>query len=180
MTLPLRAPGPLAFVDELAAQATAQAAATPEQPAAPLLHLIAFQLDREEYGVPVASVREVSRVGEITRVPQAPEHIRGVMNLRGRILPVLELRTRLGHPPLASPGPKARVVVTEVHGRVLGLLVDAVAQVLKVPSDRVVPPPDDARSVEADYLTGVAQLDGRLIILLDLERMLQPGPVSHA
>ena len=176
MTLPLRAPGPLAFVDELAAQA----APASEQAAVPLLHLIAFQLDREEYGVPVASVREVSRVGEITRVPQAPEHIRGVMNLRGRILPVFELRTRLGHSPLVAPGPRARVVVAEVHGRVLGLLVDAVAQVLKVPADRVVPPPDDARSAAADYLTGVAQLDGRLLILLDLERMLQPGPVPHA
>ena len=176
MSLPLRAPGPLAFVDELAAQN----AATPEPATAPLLHLIAFQLEREEYGVPVASVREVSRVAEITRVPQAPEHIRGVMNLRGRILPVLELRTRLGHPPLTAPGPKARVVVAEIHGRVLGLLVDAVAQVLKIPSDRVVPPPDDARSAAADYLTGVAQLDGRLIILLDLERMLQPGPAPHA
>jgi purine-binding chemotaxis protein CheW len=176
MTAPLRAPGPLAFVDELAAHS----AAATEQPTAPLLHLIAFQLGREEYGVPVASVREVSRVGEITRVPQAPEHIRGVMNLRGRILPVFELRTRLGHPPLVAPGPKARVVVAEVHGRVLGLLVDAVAQVLKVPSDRVVPPPDDARSAAADYLTGVAQVDGRLIVLLDLERMLQPGPVPLA
>ena len=176
MALPLRAPGPLAFVDELAAQN----APAGEQAAAPLLHLIAFQLDREEYGVPVACVREVSRVGEITRVPQAPDHIRGVMNLRGRILPVLELRTRVGHPPLTTPGSQARVVVAEIHGRVLGLLVDSVAQVLKVPSDRVVPPPDDARSVAADYLTGVAQLDGRLIILLDLERMLQPGPVPHA
>jgi purine-binding chemotaxis protein CheW len=163
-------------VDELAAQN----ASAPEPATAPLLHLIAFQLEREEYGVPVASVREVSRVGEITRVPQAPEHIRGVMNLRGRILPVLELRTRLGHPPLQSPGPRARVVVAEIHGRVLGLLVDSVAQVLKVPADRVVPPPDDARSAAADYLTGVAQLDRRLIILLDLERMLQPGPVPHA
>lgn len=174
--LPLRPTGPLAFADELAARD----APAPEQAAVPLLHLIAFQLEREEYGVPVASVREVSRVGEITRVPQAPEHIRGVMNLRGRILPVLELRTRLGHPPLLAPGPRARVVVAEIHGRVLGLLVDAVAQVLKVPSDRVVPPPDDARSAAADYLTGVAQLDDRLIILLDLERMLQPGPVPHA
>ncbi len=176
MTAPLRAAGPLAFVDELAAHS----AATTEQPTAPLLHLIAFQLGREEYGVPVACVREVSRVGEITRVPQAPEHIRGVMNLRGRILPVFELRTRLGHPPMVSPGPKARVVVAEVHCRVLGLLVDAVAQVLKVPSDRVVPPPDDARSAAADYLTGVAQVDSRLIVLLDLERMLQPGPVPLA
>jgi purine-binding chemotaxis protein CheW len=178
MSLPLRTPagqGPLAFADEL----SAQAAAAPDQPAAPLLHLIAFQLDREEYGVAVSSVREVSRVTDITRVPHAPEHIRGVMNLRGRILPVLELRTRVGHPPLV-PGPKARVVVAEVHGRVIGLLVDAVAQVLKVPSDRVVPPPDDARAAAADYLTGVAQLDQRLIILLDLERMLQPGPVPHA
>jgi purine-binding chemotaxis protein CheW len=176
MSAPVRITSPLAFVDELATQS----ADATEPVAAPLLHLIAFQLDGEEYGVPVASVREVSRVGEITRVPQAPEHIRGVMNLRGRILPVLELRTRLGHPPLGAPGPKARVVVAEVHGRVLGLLVDAVAQVLKIPSDRVVPPPDDARSVEAHYLTGVAELDGRLIILLDLERMLQPGPVPHA
>ena len=178
MSLPLRmgADGPLAFADQLAREASV----VPEQPVAPLLHLIAFQLDREEYGVAVSSVREVSRVSDITRVPQAPDHIRGVMNLRGRILPVLELRTRLGHPPLAHPGPKARVVVAEVHGRAIGLLVDAVAQVLKVPSDRVVPPPDDARTVEADYLTGVAELDCRLIILLDLERMLQPGPVPHA
>jgi purine-binding chemotaxis protein CheW len=168
--------GPLAFADQLARETSA----VPEQPVAPLLHLIAFQLDREEYGVAVSSVREVSRVSDITRVPQAPDHIRGVMNLRGRILPVLELRTRLGHPPLEHPGPKARVVVADVHGRAIGLLVDAVAQVLKVPSDRVVPPPDDARTVEADYLTGVAELDGRLIILLDLERMLQPGPAPHA
>ena len=175
MTAPLRAAqGPLAFADQLARDA----AAVPEQPVAPLLHLIAFQLGREEYGV--SSVREVSRVSDITRVPQAPEHIRGVMNLRGRILPVLELRTRLGHPPLLEPGPKARVVLAEVHGRVIGLLVDAVAQVLKVPSDRVVPPPDDARAAEADYVTGVAEYDGRLIILLDLERMLQPGSVPYA
>ena len=62
----------------------------------------------------------------------------------------------------------------------IGLLVDAVAQVLKVPSDRVVPPPDDARAAEADYVTGVAEYDGRLIILLDLERMLQPGSVPYA
>lgn len=176
MALPLRAPGPLAFVDELAGRMTT----APDAPATPLLHLIAFVLHREEYGIPVASVREVSRVSEITRVPQAPEHIRGVMNLRGRILPLLELRTRLGLPLLDAPGPKARVVVAEVHGRVLGLLVDAVAQVLKVPSDLVVPPPDDARSAEADYLTGVAQLDGRLIILLDLERLLLPRSVPHA
>ena len=177
MTAPLRAAqGPLAFADQLARDA----AAVPEQPVAPLLHLIAFQLGREEYGVAVSSVREVSRVSDITRVPQAPEHIRGVMNLRGRILPVLELRTRLGHPPLLEPGPKARVVLAEVHGRVIGLLVDAVAQVLKVPSDRVVPPPDDARAAEADYVTGVAEYDGRLIILLDLERMLQPGSVPYA
>ncbi|HEU5169657.1 MAG TPA: chemotaxis protein CheW [Gemmatimonadales bacterium] len=179
MTAPARADlaraGALAFADALAAQAQAEpAAAAPD----PQLHLIAFRLDREEYGVPVATVREVSRVGDITRVPQAPAHIRGVTNLRGRILPVYEIRTRLGLEPLA-PGPKARVVVAEVHGRVLGLLVDAVAQVLKVPADCVVAPPEETRSAQADYVTGVAQLDGRLIILLDLERMLQPGSVPQ-
>jgi len=137
------------------------------------LHLVTFVLDREEYGIPVVQVREVIRVGEITRVPQAPAHVRGVTNLRGRILPVVEIRTRLGLEP-GVVSPRSRIVVVEVHDRVIGLLVDAVLQVAKVPLDTVAPPPDEVLSPQADYISGVARWSSRLIILLELEKALLP------
>ena len=104
------------------------------------LHLLTFALDREEYGIPVTQVREVIRVNDITRVPQVPAHVRGVTNLRGRILAVVEIRTRLGLAE-AVVTPSSRVVVVDVRGRTLGLLVDRVSQVTKVPADSVTPPP---------------------------------------
>jgi purine-binding chemotaxis protein CheW len=156
-------PSVFEFADRVSAQ---EAAATAPAPVG-MLHLITFRLDGEEFGLPVETVREVIRVGDITRVPQAPPHIRGVTNLRGRILPVVEIRTRLGLAPLV-PRSTARVIVTEVRGRVLGLLVDSVAQVQKLPADRLVAAPDEVTSAHTTYLTGVVHLDGRLIILLDL------------
>ena len=135
------------------------------------LHLVTFALGREEYGIPVGQVREVIRVGEITRVPQAPAHVRGVTNLRGRILPVVELRGRLGLEP-AVPTARSRIVVVEVAGRVLGLLVDAVLQVTKVPLESVAPPPEEVLSSDSDYLSGVARWNDRLIILLELDKAL--------
>jgi purine-binding chemotaxis protein CheW len=163
-------PSLLAFADQVAADAAAAAPAPP----ATQLHLITFRLDDEEFGLPVAAVREVIRVGDITRVPQAPEHIRGITNLRGRILPVVEIRTRLGLAPL-EPGPSARIVVADVQERMFGLLVDAVAQVQKIPGGAVVAAPDEVRSADGDYVTGVAHVGDRRIILLDLERALAPS-----
>jgi purine-binding chemotaxis protein CheW len=133
--------------------------------------LVTFFLGREEYGAPIAWVREVVRVGEVTRVPQAPPHLRGVTNLRGRVLPVVELRTRLGLE-AATLTPRSRIVVVEVRGRILGLLVDVVSQVMRVPVTAVTAAPDEVLSAQTDYNTGVAQLGSRLIILLDLERAL--------
>jgi purine-binding chemotaxis protein CheW len=156
----------LRFADELGAAGPAEVAAP-----VPELHLVTFLLDREGYGVPVQRVREVIRVGEITRVPQAPEHVRGVTNLRGRILPVVELRTRLGLAP-AVVTPKSRIVVTEAHGRILGLLVDAVLQVTRIPADTVQPPPEDILTAQADWLAGVARRPDRLLILLELDAVL--------
>src|SRR5687768_6184818 len=138
---------------------------------APMLHLLTFVLDREEFGIPVTQVREVIRVDGITRVPQVPAHVRGVANLRGRILAVVEIRTRLGLTP-AVITPASRIVVVEVMGRVLGLLVDRVSQVTKVPVDSVVPPPDEVVTAETDFLTGVARWNSRLIMLLDLDKVL--------
>ena len=158
----------LRFADELGAS-TAAAAPAP----VPELHLVTFQLEREVYGVPVDRVREVIRVGEITRVPQAPAHVRGVTNLRGRILPVVEVRTRLGLDPAALT-PRSRIVVAEAKGRVLGVLVDAVLQVTRIPADTVQPAPEDVMTPQADWLAGVARRSNGLLILLDLDKVLLP------
>jgi len=157
----------LRFADEVH-RITAAPAATA---GAPQLHLVTFALGAEEYGIRVNQVREVIRVGEITRVPQAPAHVRGVTNLRGRILPVVEIRTRLGLDP-AVVTPRSRVVVVEAHERVLGLLVDAVLQVAKLPGETVAPAPEEVLSPQTDYITGVARWGSRLIILLELEKAL--------
>lgn len=158
----------LDFADAVAVTDAPEAAA----PAAPPLHLVTFVLDREEFGIPIGRVREVLRVGDITRVPEAPPHIRGVTSVRGRILPVVEVRTRLGLAPLGETGMRARIIVVEAHGRVLGLLVDAVNQVVNVPAAAVLAPPGEVLSAQTDYVTGIGRLDSRLIILLDLDRAL--------
>src|SRR4029453_13642723 len=106
---------------------------------------VIFGLAREEFGIPIARAREIVRVPEITRVPQAPPHIRGVMNLRGRILPVVEIRPRFGLE-RAELTPRSRVVVVEAHGRIAGILVDVVSQVVKIGESAIVPPPDEVFS----------------------------------
>jgi purine-binding chemotaxis protein CheW len=157
----------LAFADELGT-----ATAAPAIPEARQLHLVIFFLDREEYAVPIELVREVVRVADITRVPHAPPHIRGVMNLRGRILPVMEIRTRLGMEP-AQLTPTSRVVVVEVNRRTVGLLVDAVAQVTRVSEQLITSPPEEVRAAGGEAVIGVAQVGKRLLVLLDLDRMLR-------
>lgn len=157
----------LAFADELGITA-APAGPAPEKE----LHLVVFRVEREEYAVPIKEVREVVRVGDITRVPHAPPHIRGVMNLRGRILPIMELRTRLGVD-AAELTPRSRVVVVDVSKRMVGLLVDSVAQVTRVGESRVTAPPEEVRTAAGDAVTGVARAGERLLLLLDLERVLR-------
>ena len=159
--------GLLNFADELQRLSTAAEAPSP----GPELHLVTFSLDREEFGIPIAQVREVIRVAEITRVPQARPHVRGVTNLRGRILAVVEVRTRMGLTP-AEITPRSRVVVVGVHDRTLGILVDGVSHVVKVPVKTVAPAPEEVLSSNTDYITGVARFNSRLIILLDLEKLL--------
>jgi purine-binding chemotaxis protein CheW len=134
-------------------------------------HLATFFLDREEYGVDVRQVQEIRRTTEITSVPRAPEFIRGVINLRGRILPVLDLKRKLGLGEVEA-GRATRIVVVRVKERLLGLLVDGASQVLRVEVSRIEPPPEEVVEKAGDYIRGVAKLDDRLIILVDLERLL--------
>jgi purine-binding chemotaxis protein CheW len=134
-------------------------------------HLATFFLDREEYGVDVRQVQEIRRLSEITTVPRAPEFIRGVINLRGRILPVLDLKRKLGLGEVEA-GRATRIVVVRVGERLLGLLVDGASQVLKVPVSRIEPPPEEVLEKGGDYIRGVAKLEDRLIIVVDLGRLL--------
>lgn len=134
-------------------------------------HLVTFMLG-EFYGVPITQVQEIVRVGSITTVPNAPEYMEGVINLRGKVLPVLNLRKRLKLPerPMTID---SRIIVTEIGDKVIGLLVDAVVQVVKITGDLFEEAPEEVLEVDTDYLTGVCKLDGKIIIMLDLENLLR-------
>jgi len=135
-------------------------------------HLATFFLSGEEYGVDVRLVQEIIRVSEITQVPRAPGFIKGVINLRGKVIPVLDLKRKLGLGEVSEAARPARIVVVKVRDRLVGLLVDGASQVLKVPVASVEAAPEEVVEIDANYLRGVAKLENRLIILLDLTKVL--------
>lgn len=135
---------------------------------------VTFSVGAAEFGLPIECVQEVLRVGPITRVPQAPAHVAGVTNVRGRVLPVLELGPRIGAGPVELTK-DSRIVTVEMEGRLLGILVDRASSVAAVADSAIEDPPGDVVSAEADYVVGVARVGARVIILLDLERVLAPA-----
>lgn len=132
---------------------------------------ITFNLADEIFALPVTPVREVLRIAHITRVPHAPRPIRGVTNLRGRVIPIIDLRVRI-ELPAAEVDRSTRAIVVGSRGRLIGLMVDAVHQVVHIDLNRVQPPPDDVMTVQSDYLSGVYQQGDQLILLLDVDRAL--------
>lgn len=132
---------------------------------------VTFSLAGETFALPVTHVYEILRVSGITRVPHAPAMVRGVTNMRGRVLPVIDLRVRLGLN-AAEPSPQSRILVVTSRGRSLGLLVDSVQQVERIQRDTVQPPPPDVMTAQSDYIVGVCDLGARLVILLDVDRIL--------
>jgi Chemotaxis signal transduction protein len=155
----------LAFADSILARAPAPA---PEVEVRP--H-VTFCLRGEEFGLPILRSHEIVRVGEITRIPEAPPDVRGVLNLRGRVLPVVELRTRLGMP-IAPLTPRSRVIVVEAHGRLFGLLVDRVSGIVKIPASSIQPAPEEALFGNPDYVSGIAAMGEEPIILLDVDKVM--------
>jgi purine-binding chemotaxis protein CheW len=135
-------------------------------------HLATFFLSGEEYGVDVRLVQEIIRVSEITQVPRAPGFIKGVINLRGRIIPVVDLKRKLGLGEVSAEARTSRIVVVKVKDRLVGLLVDGASQVLKVPVASIEAAPEEVVEIDANYLRGVAKLEDRLIILMDLPKVL--------
>ena len=133
--------------------------------------LVVFELGQESYGVEIGRVQEIDRMERVTAVPHAPAFVEGVINLRGRITPVVDLRARLGLP-RAEPTPRTRIVVAKQGEEWVGLVVDAVSEVLRIPTDAIEPPSSMVVTSESACLRGIAKLQDRLIILLDLDRVL--------
>lgn len=137
----------------------------------PLETWITFTLARETFALPITHVREILRVECITRVPHAPAPVRGVTNLRGRILPVVDLRTRIGLLGREVDG-QSRIVVISASSRIIGLLVDGVEQVVRIPMNAVLPPPPDIMTDQSHYLRGIYHGPGGMVILLDVNTVL--------
>jgi purine-binding chemotaxis protein CheW len=135
-----------------------------------LLQLVTFGVGNEEFAIPILTVQEINRMMQITRVPHAPEFVEGVINLRGKIIPVVDLRRRFGVSNVKDAA-ETRIVVVEVSSRVIGFTVDRVSEVLRVPSSIVEPAPAMVSGVESDYVEGVGKLEDRLLILLSLSRL---------
>ncbi len=152
-------------------------AATAETGSEELLQIVSFRVGSEEFGLDILRVQEIIRHQHLTRVPNSPDFVDGVINLRGQVIPVIALRKRFGVEQ-APQNNQARIVVLEVQGMVLGFIVDSVPEVLRLPTNAVVSPPRFGK-VEREYVSGVAKLDDRLLILLDVDRILS-GPVSLA
>ena len=133
--------------------------------------LVVFDLAAETYGVDIGAVREIIRMQDITKVPRTPEFVEGIINLRGSVIPVLDLRKRFSLP-VAEQNKDNRIVVVDIGGQDIGVIVDAVTEVLRIAGDSVMPPSAVITTADSTYLLGIAKVESRLIILLELERVL--------
>ena len=140
--------------------------------------IVSFRLGRETFATTVSQVREIRKVEDITRVPKMPHYIEGVMNLRGQITTVIDLKKRLN---IASDGPsrsdQSRIIVAEIGDNQLGIIVDAVEDVMRVPKESISPPPKTLAGIESAALTGISKLPDRLIMMLDMEKVMNGAEV---
>jgi len=133
--------------------------------------LVVFQLGAELYGVEISRVHEIIRLQSVTKVPRAPSFVEGVINLRGKVIPVVDLRRRFGLP-TSDHTRASRIVVVEIGDQVVGIIVDGVSEVLRVNTTTVEAPSPVVAGIDSEYLHGIAKLSDRLVILLDLDRIL--------
>jgi purine-binding chemotaxis protein CheW len=135
------------------------------------IQVVSFKLGSEEYGVDISQVQEINRMVAVTHVPRAPQFMEGVINLRGQLIPIIDLRARFGMP-RAEHTKNTRIVVTEIGTKRVGMVVDSVSEVLRLPVDQIEPAPEMITGVDTEYIRGVGKIEDRLIILLDLARII--------
>lgn len=142
------------------------------------VQIVGFRVGEETFGVPIALVHEIVRVPEITAVPEAPHCVEGVINLRGKIISVVDLRKRFAEKQIRD-GKKNRILVAEIEGKLVGLIVDAASEVLKISPSDIEPPPNVFEESDVNYVTGVGKLHGRLVIMVDLSKILRGGELKR-
>ena len=142
------------------------------------LQFVTFEVNGEEFAVDILSVHEINRMMDLTRIPQSPPEVMGVINLRGKIIPVVDLRSRFSMPP-GERTEHNRIVVVEVSDRVIGFVVDRVHEVLRIPGSIVDTAPQMVTSIDTDFVAGVGKLDDRLLILLDLPKLFRAEDIDR-
>lgn len=140
--------------------------------------LVVFELAKEHYGVDIAAVESIIKMQAITAVPHAPDFVEGITNLRGKVLPVIDLRKRFGLEAAQKGDANSRIVVVSINHTEVGMVVDGVSEVLTVNDNAIEPPPPMVVTVDSAFITGIAKLDNRLVILLDLARVLSAHEVA--
>lgn len=145
-----------------------------QRPNDELLQLVSFTIGDEEFGVDILKVQEINRMVEVTRIPNSPPYIEGVINLRGKVIPIVDLRTRFSIPKKEWEK-STRIIVIELEGKIVGFIVDAVREVLRIPQSITEPPPHMIAGIDAEYITAIGKLKDRMILLLDLECILGQG-----
>lgn len=134
-------------------------------------HLVLFTIAGEKYAVDINSVYEIIRTQPVTRVPRAPFFVEGIINLRGKVVPIVDMRKRLGLGDVEQTK-DSRIMVVDSNGESVGIIVDAVTEVLRIPADAVEPPSNIIITTASGYMLGIAKRDGDMIVLLDLNRVL--------
>jgi purine-binding chemotaxis protein CheW len=140
--------------------------------------IVVFEIGSEDFGVEISSVESIIKMQPVTRLPHTPEFVEGVTNLRGKVLPVIDLRKRFGLPPKEADK-NSRIIVVSLGETETGMIVDAVSEVLTIPEGAVETAPAITTHVDSAFITGIAKLDPRLVILLDLQKILSAQEVEH-
>ncbi len=136
-----------------------------------LLQLVSFKIANEEFGVDILNVQEINKMTTITKVPNSPEFVEGVINLRGRVIPIIDLRTRL-HLEKKEHDKDTRIIVVDIEKSTVGFIVDAVNEVLRIPVSITETPPEIVSGIDSEFIKAVGKLEDRLLILIDLNKIL--------
>ena len=142
-----------------------------------LLRLVSFNVGSEEFVVDILKVQEINRMVEITKVPQAPHYVEGVINLRGKVIPIVDLRKRFNLE-LKEYDKNTRIIAVDIGGNIMGMVVDSVSGVLRLPSDTIEPAPEIVTGINSEYIKGVAKLEDRLLIFLDLSKVIDMNEMA--
>lgn len=134
------------------------------------MQLVSFTLAKELYGIEITKVREIILIADITRIPETPDFLKGLINLRSTVIPVIDLRVRFGLPE-GELTDESRIMVLQACGKTIGIVVDAVSEVLRVKQDQISAPPPTVAGLGREYLSGLVKLDEKLLILLDIDKI---------